>query len=197
MERVFVSRLRWRLRGAWLGPLVVALTVADALLLHARPFAGDGIDLVGALLLAAIFNLLVIAAVAPLGAIALRRVRGDLPTVVARNYVGVALIALVTAALLTLGIAHHGAIVHDRQALVDAQQRGVAWIGSHAPAEYRRHVVLADSVTIVAGQVFRICAPGEHPARSYCVIVRLDHAFPQGIRYAGAETNALFAAGMR
>src|SRR5436305_614852 len=46
MERVWASRLRWRLRGAWLAPLVALLTLADALLIHWRPLAGDGPRLV-------------------------------------------------------------------------------------------------------------------------------------------------------
>jgi hypothetical protein len=197
MERVWASRLRWRLRGAWLAPLLVVLTVADALLLHARPLAGDGTDLFGALLLAGFFNLLAVAVVAPFAGMALRRLRPDLPTVVARDYAGGALVALVTAVLLSVGLVHHGTVMRNRHALAEAQTRGQAWIGTHAPAEYRRHVLLADVVAIVAGKVFRVCTPGQHPRRSYCVVVRLDRSFPNGVRFAGSESNAVFAAGTR
>ena len=41
MERVWASRLRWRLRGATLGPAFVAFVVADAVVLHYRPISGD------------------------------------------------------------------------------------------------------------------------------------------------------------
>jgi len=86
MERVWATRLRWRLRGAWLAPLLALLTVLDALLLHYRPLAGDGrTEAVAALLLACFLNLVAVAALAPLLALALRRVRPDLPTVVARD----------------------------------------------------------------------------------------------------------------
>ncbi len=47
-----VRRLRWRLRGAVLWPTFAVLTVADGVLLHLLPIAGDVIGLVPALLLA-------------------------------------------------------------------------------------------------------------------------------------------------
>jgi hypothetical protein len=94
--------------------------------------------------------------------------------------------------LLTAGLIHRPALVHDRAALADANARGMAWIGTHAPAEFRRHTALADTIAIVAGRVFRTCAPGGRPTRAWCVVVRREgHA----IRFAGGEPNALFQAG--
>src|SRR5213076_1553554 len=79
MERASLTRLRWRLRGAWMWPAFVALTVADALLLHQLPIATDGVDVVPALLLAGFLNLVVVAVAAPLAGRLLRRRRPDLP----------------------------------------------------------------------------------------------------------------------
>ncbi len=198
MERVWTSRLRWRLRGAWLAPLLVVLTIADALLLRARPIAGDGgTELVAGLLLASFLNLVAIAALAPFGGIALRRARPDLPKVVARDYAGAALVTLVTAGLLTAGLLHHGTVVRNRAALGDAHARGQAWIGAHAPAVFRRHVALADTIEIVAGSVYRTCAPAMRADRAWCVVVRTDVPYPQGIRRDGGMPNALFRAGLR
>src|SRR6266516_2768198 len=53
MERVWAARLRWRLRGAWLAPLLAVLTAADGALLHALPLAGDRTGVAGGLLLGA------------------------------------------------------------------------------------------------------------------------------------------------
>jgi hypothetical protein len=192
MERVWLSRLRWRARGAWLAPALVVLTVGDAVLVHALPLSGDRASFVGALLLGAMLNLIALAAIAPAAGMLVRRLRPDLPVVVARNYAGTALVALITAALLTTGLLHHATVVRDRHALADALQRGQAWIGGNAPAEYRRHVVLTDIVTISTG-IYRVCAPGEHRQRSYCVIVRTDLPFPRGLRFAGHEPNTVFA----
>jgi len=192
MERVWASRLRWRLRGAWLAPLLVLLTLLDALALHWRPLAGDGATgLVPALLLASFLNLVAVAALAPLLALALRRVRRSEPLVVARDRAGVALVLLVAAGLLAGGLLHHGTVTRDRRALADAHARAIAWIGTYAPAAFRRHLALADTVAVVPGRVFRTCAPDPASGRAWCVVVRAGG----GIRRDGGTPNALFQAG--
>jgi hypothetical protein len=196
MERVWTSRLRWRLRGAWLAPLLVVLTLADALLIHWRPLAGDGpTDLFAALLLASFLNLVAVAAIAPFGGLALRRVRPDLPQLIARDYAGVVLVLVVTASLAAAGLLHHDTVVRNRDALADAHARAVAWLGVHAPAEYRRHVTLADTVAIVAGSVYRTCAPDPSQGRAWCVVVDTTVAYPGGVRRDGGTPNAVFQAG--
>src|SRR3954452_23827371 len=56
------ARLRWRIKGATLWPLFWLLTVVDAVLMEVLPIAGaDGPPLVGALLLALLFNILAVA----------------------------------------------------------------------------------------------------------------------------------------
>lgn len=198
MERVWASRLRWRLRGAWLAPLLVVLTIADALLIHYRPLAGDGrTDLFAALLIASFLNLVAVAALAPFAGIALRRLRPDLPSIVARDYAGAALVLLVTAGLAVAGQLHAGAVERNASARADAHARAVAWIGTHAPAAYRRHVALADTIAVVPGSLWRTCAPDPRSGRSWCVVVRAGTAFPHGVRYAGGESNAVFQAGSR
>jgi hypothetical protein len=195
MERVWAARLRWRLRGAWLAPLLVVLTLADGLLLHALPLSGDRTGFVGGLLVGAFLNLVAVVVLAPVGAMALRRARRDLPRVVARDYAGAALVVLVSGALLAAGLAHHATVTRHRAALADALARGEAWIGTHAPPEFRRHAALVDAVAIVDGSVYRVCAPGARPARAWCAIVRTHVPFPHGVRFAGGEPNALFQAG--
>src|ERR1044072_3841798 len=124
MERVWTSRLRWRLRGAWLAPLLVVLTIADAVLLHLRPLAGDGrTAFFAALLLASFLNLVAVAALAPFGGMLLRRVRPDLPAIVARDYAGVVLVLLITAGLAVGGQLHHSTVVRNLDALADAHAR--------------------------------------------------------------------------
>lgn len=189
---MWASRLRWRLRGAWLAPLLVLLTLLDALLLHWRPLAGDGATgFVPALLLASFLNLVAVAALAPLLALALRRARRDQPVVVARDRAGVALVLLVTAGLLAGGLLHHGTVVRDRRALADAHARAIAWIGTYAPAAFPRHLALADTVAVVPGRLFRTCAPDPANGRAWCVVVRAGG----GIRRDGGTPNALFQAG--
>jgi hypothetical protein len=195
MERVWAARLRWRLRGAWLAPLLVLFTFGDALLLHALPLAGEQVDLFASLLLAGFFNLVAVAALAPFAGIALRRLRPDLPRLVARNYAGTVLVVLVAVALTGAGLHHHATVERDRTALAVAHARGVAWIGAQAPSEFRRRVARADTVAIVAGSIYRTCAPGATPDRAWCVVVDTRLPFPRGIRFGGGEPNARFQAG--
>ena len=46
-DRIWTSRLRWRLRGARLWPTFAVLILLDALLLHHNPIAGDSASVVG------------------------------------------------------------------------------------------------------------------------------------------------------
>ena len=195
MERVWTSRLRWRLRGAALAPLLVVLIVADAALLHVLPLSGDRTGLDAGLLLASLFNFVAVVVVAPVAAVALRRARPDLPFAIARDRAGVVLVLLLAVVLLAAGLRHRPAIARDRAVLADAHARGIAWIGAHAPAEFRRHVGLADTIAIVPGSVYRTCAPSLSDGRAWCVVVRSGVPFPHGIRFDGGEPNALFQAG--
>lgn len=200
MERVWPSRLRWRLRGASLAPLLVLVVVAEGVLLTRLPLAGERTDLVGGLLLAGFLNLVVVAALAPLAGLVVRRARPDLPSFLARDRAGIALVALLGAGLVAAGVVHHRTVTMQRAAAAEALARGKAWIGasSAAPAEFRRHVELADVVPVVAGSVYRVCVPRvADPRRAWCAMVDVDRRFPAGIRYAGAESNRRFAAGTR
>lgn len=189
---MWTSRLRWRLRGAWLAPLALLLTLADALLIHWRPLAGDGrTDLFAALLLAAFLNLVAVAALAPIAGIAWRRARPDLPAIVARDRAGVVLVLLVTAGVAVAGTLHRGAQQRNADALADAHARAVAWIGTYAPASFRRHLELADTIAVVPGSVYRTCANEPAHGRAWCVVVRADGA----VRRDGGTPNAVFEAG--
>ena len=120
VESVTWRRLRWRLRGAWQWPVFVLLTAIDTVLIALLPFQGEGTDALGALLLATFFNLLAVAVVAPLAGMLVRRRRRDLPRLIARDYAGTALLAMITAALLVGGLTHRAAVVAER-----ADQRAV------------------------------------------------------------------------
>jgi len=113
-------RLRWRLRGAWLWPTFVVLTLADAVIVHALPLSGDSASLVGSWLLSvgsACWRSLRLAP--PLG-FAVRRLRPDMPRLVARNYAGAVTTLTVSIVLLAAGLAHRDVIKADLAALQDA-----------------------------------------------------------------------------
>jgi hypothetical protein len=117
MEREWITRLRWRMRGAWLWPCFAVLTIADGLLLHHLPIYGDGPgSVVGAILLAGFANLFLVAVIAPLGGRRLRRRRPDLPRFVADNYAGTALVAAMAVAIVVGGLIHRPVVAAERAA---------------------------------------------------------------------------------
>jgi hypothetical protein len=57
--------MRWRLRGAWMWPSFVAITLLDGILLHELPPVRTGVDVIPGILLATFANLVLIGAVGP------------------------------------------------------------------------------------------------------------------------------------
>jgi hypothetical protein len=193
MERMWSSRLRWRLRGAWQWPTFLALTVVDGLLLHARPVQGLSLDLVPGLLLAGFANLILVAVAAPAVGLLVRRRRRDLPRLIASDYAGTVLIAALTGGILVTGIVHHGDIVRERRAADRAIALARDFAAQAAPPVARKNLPAADTLRIDPGRVYRTCLP-MGTDRSWCVVVHVDQEPPR-IVFAGHEPNALLGAG--
>jgi hypothetical protein len=179
VESVFWPRLRWRMRGAWQWPAFAVLTVVDALLIARLPFHGDGPDAIGAVLLAGFANLLVVAVLAPLTGLLVRRWwRPDLPRMIARDYAGTVLLGVVTVVLVAGGLIHRpGRVAEDRD-------RAAALAATHdyvitqAPA-FRRGLADADMLQQEA-HLYRVCVYGSDPL-PLCLFVNTDQA-PAGVR---------------
>src|SRR4051812_50013108 len=86
-ERVWLTRLRWRLRAATMWPAFLVAVVADTVLLRLLPIAGDRApDVFAAALLAFFFNLMAVAVGAPLaGRLPRRRRRRGPPQGIAHH----------------------------------------------------------------------------------------------------------------
>jgi hypothetical protein len=195
MDGVWLARLRWRRRGAWLWPTFVVATVLDAVVVHALPMLGDRQSFFGGLLAGLILNLLVVLFCSrPVGSL-LRRRRGELPVGVARNYAGTLAVSLVSAGLLCLGLLHHRSIMQAQRALDDAIVRAEAFIGDHAPATFAADALHTDTFTIQSGIVYRTCVPSRDGARTYCVIVKPKLPLARSVIFAGYEPNSIFAQG--
>jgi len=180
MERAAVTRMRWRLRGAWQWPTFGALLVVDAVLVAALPLADGRPDAFAALVLSLFFNLVAVAAIGPALGWAWRRRHPQLPSVVARDRGGTTALVLTAVTLAAIGVA-------NGPARRDAQDRRVA--GALALADYvthgddpahrafRAHLDAIDTVDL-GGGLLRACVPGDDPARALCVFVRTDRTPP-------------------
>jgi hypothetical protein len=187
-----VRRLRWRLRGAVLWPTFAVLTVADGVLLHLLPIAGDGIGLVPALLLAGCLNVLAVAALGGLLGWRLRRRRPDLPKVVADDYAGTAVLVALTAVFLVAGLLHRPAIQDDRADFTAQSQAARRYVEVSAPPEHRRRLAEADSIQLDE-ELFRTCVPGDDPDRWLCLYIDTS-AHPATVtRDTSAESNVVFS----
>ena len=184
-----MRRLRWRLRGAWLWPAFVVLTVLETGLLHWLPIAGEGSGFVAGLLLACCLNVIAIAVFGGIGGILLRRVRRDLPKVVADDYAGLAALAAVAGAFLVAGLVHRPQLAADRAAFAEQSRAVRLWVEANADDFARAHVNFADSV-MVAEDLYRTCVPGPDPKRWLCLIVDTSHSPPRIRRDASRESNA-------
>jgi len=181
VERIWWTRLRWRLRGAWLWPAFALTCLADALLLRTLPAAGDGTGLVPGLLLAGFANLALVAVLAPLlGTWLRRRRRADLPQIIATDYAGTALVVSLCALLLVGGILHRPERLRqdsDRRAQLAAVHD---YVLARGPSEYRAGLGASTTIELERA-LFRTCVPGQDPKRWLCLFVDTSQQ-PPGLR---------------
>ncbi len=193
MDGATLARIRWRRRGAWMWPLFIAITLADAAIGHALPPAGESQSFVGALLVACVLNLIAVVLLTRPLSIAIRHFRPDLPTIVARDYAGRGVVLVLALGITAVGLAHRPAIERHKRAMRDSIARAEAYIGDHAPAEFRRNMRYVSVYAIEPGHVYRVCVPSA--TRDYCVIVKSDLPLQRSVRFAGYEPNSVFAQG--
>ena len=176
-ESLWRTRIRWRMRGAWLWPSFVVLTLVEGVMLEVLPIAGDGPGgVVPGVLLAGFANLICVAAIAPLAARRLRRRRPDLPRVVADNYAGTALLCAVAVGILALGLAHRPSVLAAEDDL-RAQAGAVHdYVTAQAP-EYAPGLPLADPMRLEE-DLYRSCVPGPDPKRWLCLFVNTEQRPP-------------------
>lgn len=195
MDRTALVRWRWRLRGAWMWKAFVALTLADGLIGHLLPPEGDGQSAVGAWLLGVFLSLAAIIVLSWPLTVLIRRVRRDLPKVIARDYAGTTAVLAVTAGLLAAGLIHQHTLTGDEHALADATARAQAYIGDHAPREFRENLRALDTYELQPPELYRTCVHNRAYTRTYCVIVDRSKPFARSVRFAGYEPNGLLSQG--
>jgi hypothetical protein len=192
-ERVWWTRLRWRLRGATMWPAFLLALVVDTVLLRVLPIAGDGApDVFAAVLLAFFFNLVIVAAGAPLAGRLVRIRRPGLPKVVADDRAGTALIGGVAVALVAIGLAHRPALQAQAHAFDRQAASARAFVLDEAPVAFRVNVDHMDTWK-QGPDLYRTCVPGPRPRRSFCVFVDTRHHPPLVIRDRDQSPNSVLA----
>jgi hypothetical protein len=185
-ESLWLTRVRWRMRGAWMWPLFVALTLAEGVVLEVLPISGDGPGgVVPGALLAGFANLICVATLAPLAGRRLRRRRPDLPRVIADNYAGTALLCAIAAATLALGLVHRPSVLAER---ADRRAQFAAvhdYVAAQAP-DYRAGIALADAIRL-DDDLYRTCVPGPDPKRWLCLFVNTNQ-HPAGVALDNDQT---------
>jgi hypothetical protein len=189
-ETLWRSRLRWRLRGAKLWPTFAVVVVVEAVLLQLLPVAGDnGPGLFAAVLLAGFPNLAIVAVVAPLAGFWIRARRPSVPTVVATDRAGTALLLAGVVVVLALGLGHRAVVrqAHDDLAAQAASAR--RFVINQAPREFQDNVDHLDTWKQAPG-LYRTCVAGNDPTRAFCVFVNTDQSPPGVTRDPDERPNA-------
>jgi hypothetical protein len=177
MERVWLSRMRWRMRGAWLWPVFAVLTLAEAVVLNELPVSGDGPGgFVAGLLLAGFGNLAIVAVIAPLVALRVRRRSPDMPRPVAVDRAGTALLGVAAAVLVAAGLVHRPQVREEERARLAQALAVSGYVHAQAP-EFRPGLARADSLRL-SDDLYRTCVPGDDPKRPLCLIVTTDQSPP-------------------
>jgi hypothetical protein len=171
-------------------PAFISLTAVDALIGAELPPAGDGWSPIGAGITLGAINLIGIVLLSTPGALLLRRLRPDLPKIVAKDYVGTSAMVAITAALIGVGLANRAQVRLDQRSLNDAIVRAQAFIGDRAPARFTAELARVDVLTIQQDSIYRVCVPSRSAREYYCVVVRLRLPFADSVQFAGSEPNA-------
>ncbi|HET9719114.1 MAG TPA: hypothetical protein VFP55_03460 [Solirubrobacteraceae bacterium] len=195
MDGARFTRLRWRLHGAWMWPTFVVLTLADGAIVHWLPISGDSQSPMSGWLIGLFAGLVAIVLAAPALGFVLRRLRRDMPSIVARDYAGTGAIMAITLILLAAGLSHRSAVAADGRALQDAIARAQGYIGTHAPAEFRANLRQANAYELEPPTIYRVCVPNRVQTRTYCVVVHRNRPFSRSVSFAGYEPNSVLSEG--
>jgi hypothetical protein len=167
--------MRWRLRGAWMWPSFVALTLLDGLLLHHLSPVREGINLIPAILLATFGNLVLIGAVGPWLARRMwsRRTAAepDAPPKaqleVLSDRVGTGLLVAGVFGILAAGLANRPTIVAETDQRERAARELFDFVTGHGDAELRRNLEASDTIRLAEGY-YRSCIPDDDRERWTC-----------------------------
>lgn len=208
-ERFWLSRLRWRLRGAWQWPAFALLTLLDGLVLdRLPPQAPDRLNFIEGVLIATFANLVLVGALAPFLAKRLTRRReaalaaaGAAPPSgessqaereVFQDRTATFLLAAGLMAALVSGIANRPAIVSETEATEEVGRELRDYVARSGSEELHRNLETANTIRLSEGY-FRVCVARDDRRRHVCLFVDTDKDPPRVRRDPSAESNSAYA----
>jgi hypothetical protein len=205
-QRFWTARLRWRLRGAWMWPAFIALTLADGVVLHLLPpvrlgFTEEGMTLPFGIIAATFGNLFLVGAVAPWIARRLaeraERVPGEtvasLPHGVRlealRDRTGATLLVLGLVGVLAAGLGSRQVVVSDTNATTENAHVVKSYVVHSGNPELIRNIDTADTIRLAKGY-FRTCLALDDRVRHFCVFVDTNKHPPELKRDPSGVANS-------
>ena len=198
-ERFWASRVRWRLRGAWMWPTFVVVTLVDGLVLHLLPPIRTGVDLIPGILVATFGNLILVGAVAPWLARRLWNRReaaapGAPPRAqreVLADRVGTALLAATVVGVIAAGLAARPVVVSETE---DTERNAEAFrdfLLSRGNPELERNLETANTIRL-GEDYFRTCVARDDREHYFCAFVDTSSDPPAVQRDQSAEPNSAY-----
>jgi hypothetical protein len=177
-QRFWPARIRWRLRGAWMWPSFVAITIVDGVLLHALPPVRDGVDLIPGILIATFANLVLIGAVGPwLARRIWKRRPAAAPSAPAKaqfevlsDRVGTGLLVAGVFGVLAAGLAARPLVVAETDERERAAEKLFQYVQAHGDDELRRNLEASDTIKYADGY-FRSCIPDDERESWTCFVL--------------------------
>ena len=177
-QRFWPARVRWRLRGAWMWPTFVAITLLDGLLLHLLPPVRDGISLLGGVLIATFGNLVLVGAIGPWLARSVWKRRPaaepDAPPKaqleVLSDRIGTGLLVAGVFGVVAAGLAARPVVVSETDATQEAARAIYNFVQASGDEELIRNSETANTRKLADG-LFRICIARDDRDRFACFIV--------------------------
>jgi hypothetical protein len=204
-ERFWTSRLRWRLRGAWLWPAFAFFTALDAVVLELLPpFGVARMDIFLGFLIATFGNLFLVGAVAPFLSrrLADRRAAGPAPAgasappeaerEVLHDRVATALLAAGLVAVLVSGLANRPMTVSETEDTEEVGRQMRAYVARSGSRELQRNLDTANTKRLAEGY-FRVCVARDDRRRYVCLFVDTNKDPTEVSRDPDASSNAEFS----
>jgi hypothetical protein len=181
-ERFWPARLRWRLRGAWMWPTFVLVTLIDGVVLHQLPpvrlgLTREGMTLPFGIIVATFGNLVLIGAAAPWLARRLAAREPGPPGVpahirreVVQDRVGTTLLVLGLVGVIAAGLGSREVVISETKATEANANVVKRYVERSGNPELIRNLETANTMKLGEGY-FRTCIARDDRRSAFCLLV--------------------------